>query len=147
MTPIGLVLRAAAERDPGALAIVDGTTRLTYAEWNARVNRAASALATLGLRRGDRAVVLMRNREETATVWAAFQKLGAVYAPMNFRLTPSEVETCATLLRPSLLVFEERTQDLAGAVLTGLGAGVRAIYVGDGPGPAGAFGFETLLAG
>jgi 2-furoate---CoA ligase len=147
MTPIGLVLRAAAERDPGALAIVDGTTRLTYAEWNARVNRAASALAKLGLHRGDRVVVLMRNREETATVWAALQKLGAVYAPMNFRLTPSEVESCVTLVRPSVLVFEERTRDLAGTVLAGLGAGVRAIYVGDGPAPAGALGFEALLAG
>jgi 2-furoate---CoA ligase len=147
VTPLGRVLRAAVERDPGALAIVDGPTRLSYAAWNARVNRAARALAGLGVRRGDRVAVLLRNREETATVWAALQKLGAVYAPMNFRLAPAEVASCVALVRPSLLVVEDRTGAAAEAARARLGADVRVVRVGDGPAPAGTFDFEALLAG
>ncbi len=146
MTPIGRALRAAVERAPAALAIAEGALHLTYREWNARVNRAAQALAGLGIGRGDRVAVLLRNREETATIWAALQKLAAVYAPLNFRLTAAEVESCVALLGPSLLVCEERTQAAVSGIRGRLGVGVPVVFVGDGPRPAGALDFETLLA-
>ena len=74
MTRIGRALLAAAERDPRALAIVDGAARYTWGAWNRRANRVAHALAGLGLAPGDRVAVLMRNREETAALWAGCQK-------------------------------------------------------------------------
>jgi 2-furoate---CoA ligase len=144
MTLIGRALRVAAERDPAGLALVDGSIRLGFGAWSARINRVANALATLGIVRGDRVAVLMRNREETATLWAALQKLGAVYAPMNFRLAPAEVEAAIGLVRPALLVFEERTRSVAGDALARLG--VRGLCVGEDPPPAGAEPFEPRVA-
>jgi 2-furoate---CoA ligase len=145
MTRLGRALLAAAERDPGALALVDGATRLTWAAWNRRANRAAHALERLGVARGDRVAVLMRNREETATIWAACQKLGAVYASMNFRLAPGEVQASVALVSARLLVFEERTRMLAEDVWPKLGGEVGAVYVGDDPAPPGAQPFEALV--
>jgi 2-furoate---CoA ligase len=146
VTRIGRALLAAAERDPGALAVVDGPARYTWGEWNRRANRVAHALAALGLRPGDRVAVLVRNREETAAVWAGCQKGGFVYAPMNFRLAPAEVEAAVALVRPRALVFEERTRALAAQVLPGLDPGVTSVAVGDEAPPAGARAFETLVA-
>jgi 2-furoate---CoA ligase len=146
MTLIGRALRAAVERDPDALAIVDGGTRLTYRQWNERVNRAAHALRPLGIARGDRVAVLMRNREETATLWAALQKLGAVFAPMNFRLAPAEVAYAVDLVRPALVAFEDRTAGVVAELTSRLGRRASALYVGEGPPPAGARPFEPLVA-
>jgi len=146
MTLIGRALLAAAERDPGALAVVDGERRFAWADWNGRANRVAHALAGLGVARGDRVAVLMRNREETAALWAGCQKGGFVYAPLNFRLAPAEVEAAVALVRPAALVFEERTRALAAEVLPRLGAGVTAVYAGEDAAPAGARPFEALVA-
>jgi 2-furoate---CoA ligase len=145
MTRIGRALLAAAERDPGALAVVDGAARYTWEEWNRRANRVARALAGLGLAPGDRVAVLMRNREETAALWAGCQKGGFVYAPMNFRLAAAEVEAAVALVRPRVLVFEERTRALAAQVRPALGPGVIPVAAGDGA-PAGARSFDALVA-
>jgi acyl-CoA synthetase (AMP-forming)/AMP-acid ligase II len=48
------VLRAAGSRYADREAIVDGETRLTYADLHARVRRTAAALIALGVAKGDR---------------------------------------------------------------------------------------------
>ncbi|MGN9837292.1 (2,3-dihydroxybenzoyl)adenylate synthase [Nonomuraea sp. H19] len=47
--------------DSGEVALVDGATRFTYADLHARADGAATRLAALGLRRGDRIVVQLPN--------------------------------------------------------------------------------------
>ncbi|MER7165822.1 (2,3-dihydroxybenzoyl)adenylate synthase [Micromonospora sp. NPDC000207] len=59
-------------------ALVDGGTRITYAELDGTAHRLASALYALGLRRGDRVVVQLPNRAEFVLLWFALQRLGVV---------------------------------------------------------------------
>src|SRR5262245_28550763 len=59
-----LVLRFHAHNTPDKVAVVDGETRLSYRVFDERVNRLATAFAKMGLRRGDRVAIMMRNCHE-----------------------------------------------------------------------------------
>jgi acyl-CoA synthetase (AMP-forming)/AMP-acid ligase II len=73
------------------LALVQGSRTLTYQALGDRVARLAAGLAGLGLRRGDRIVLLMPNRPELVeSLWAAFHG-GFVAVPVNWHLHPDEV--------------------------------------------------------
>ncbi|SEW01128.1 long-chain-fatty-acid--CoA ligase [Natrinema salifodinae] len=69
----------------------DGT-EYTYAEVNERVNRFAHALAERGVEQGDRVAVLAPNTHYFIEALYATNKLGAVFVPLNYRLTPGEYE-------------------------------------------------------
>ena len=58
---ISEMLHRTALRVPGKLAIVNGQTRLTFAELEAAVSRTAAALAAEGLAKGDRLALLSHN--------------------------------------------------------------------------------------
>jgi len=77
-TTLGRILEQAADRFGNASAIVYGTTRWTYRELLAQVNRAAGGLASLGVRRGDRVLFALPNCPEFVTAFLAVQKLGAI---------------------------------------------------------------------
>jgi fatty-acyl-CoA synthase len=51
---VGDLLHRSAARYPDKLAVVAGDLRVSYAEFDAAVNRTAHALAELGLTKGDR---------------------------------------------------------------------------------------------
>ena len=58
---VGDLLHRTARRYPDKLAVVAGDLRVTYAEFDAAVNRAAHALADRGLAKGDRLALLSHN--------------------------------------------------------------------------------------
>ena len=81
----------AAERDPGARAVVDGGRRLDYAAWNERVRRLAGGLAGAGVDMGDRVACALANRAETASLFWACQMLGAVFVPLSWRGSAGDI--------------------------------------------------------
>jgi acyl-CoA synthetase (AMP-forming)/AMP-acid ligase II len=87
---VGTLLTKAARTFPGNLAVVQGPRRLTYAQFNARVNRLANALARLGVGRGDHVALLQYNYPETLESMFACFKAGCGVVPINFRLHPNE---------------------------------------------------------
>ena len=95
-----------ARERPDRIGLVFEGRSFTYAEMNARANRAAQALISLGVKRGDRIAWLARN---VATFWDALfgaAKIGAVMTPINWRLAPAEVAQILNDARPVLLVGE-----------------------------------------
>ncbi|MDO9293637.1 MAG: AMP-binding protein, partial [Hydrogenophaga sp.] len=71
----------------------------SYAELQQQANRLSSALAALGVRRGDRVAIVMPQRFETAVAYMAVLQMGAVGMPLSqlfgpealaFRLQDSE---------------------------------------------------------
>lgn len=105
---IGSLFRARAQLTPNAIAVVDGDRRLTYAALNERVNRAAHALAGLGLIRGDRIALLSENRAEYLELELAAAKLGAIAACQNWRLAAVELQHCVSLVAPRVVVVSPR---------------------------------------
>ncbi len=87
---VGTLLSKVALTFPNNLALVHGPNRLTYAQFNARVNRLANALSRLDIRKGDNVAILQYNYPETLeSIFAAF-KAGCGAVPINFRLHPRE---------------------------------------------------------
>jgi len=94
MFDLGRTLFASVERNPQSLAIVDGSLRLSYAQWLDRIECVAGGLGALGLRHGDHLVTVLQNRWETATLHWACQLLGIVITPLNWRATGDEIDYC-----------------------------------------------------
>jgi 2,3-dihydroxybenzoate-AMP ligase len=76
--PLGELLREAADRHPGAVALVDGGVRLTHAELVDRAQAAAARLVGLGLGPGDRIVVQLPNGWEFVVLTLACLRAGIV---------------------------------------------------------------------
>src|SRR5690348_7174099 len=70
----------------GRLAVIDGDLRLTYEQFFSRCDRWSSALARLGVRKGDRVATIAPNTHAQLESFYAVPQLGAVLVPLNYRL-------------------------------------------------------------
>ena len=84
-----LTRRTALSRDRTAL-VYEGRS-WTYGELNRDVNRLAHALRSLGVNHGDRVAYLDLNHPNFFLTLFATAKLGAIFVPLNFRLTGPEL--------------------------------------------------------
>lgn len=84
-------LHRTAVRLPTKTAIVCGSTRWTYAEFDALVSRLAAGLHQMDVGQGDKVAVLARNSHGFAALRFALARRGAVLVPINFMLKADEV--------------------------------------------------------
>ena len=105
---LGDLLREHARSRPDVLAAVDGDVRLTYPEFDARVNRLAHALHDAGVRSGDRVLWLGQNSHRVLELLGASAKLGALFCPANWRQTADELAFVIDDLTPALIVWQEQ---------------------------------------
>jgi len=84
---------AAEQPDTDALRVVtpDSDTRLSYAELAARSSQVANWLRGLGVRRGDRVLLMLGNIVPLWEVILAAMKLGAVIIPASTLLGPGDL--------------------------------------------------------
>ncbi len=92
---VSQLLTKSARTFPEHLAVAHGTKKLTYAQFDARVNKLANALSSLGIRQGDNVAILQYNYPETLESLFACFKAGCGAVPINFRLHPKE---CAFII-------------------------------------------------
>jgi fatty-acyl-CoA synthase len=103
-----------ARTTPQKLAVHDFTSgrRLTYAEFDDAVDRAAHVLRSLlGNPQGQRVAVLSRNSAEMLTLHFACVRSGAMFVPLNWRLAPAEIAFMLDDCEPGVLVLEEMFAD------------------------------------
>ncbi len=119
-------LRQAREQHAERIAIVDGETRLTYAQVGARVEALAGGLASLGLSKGDRLGFIDRNSAEFFETYFAAAALGVALCPINTRLSPAEVAFILqdagarrVICRRELRALLDRATNLDEAVIIG----------------------------
>ena len=137
------MLEQAGLRRPAADAVVDGRRRLTYADLVDQATRLGHAFARLGVGKGDRVLIVLRNRLAHVLAYWALQTIGGVPTPAGFRLAAREVRYILDDCGASVVLFEAATAD---AVLeAAAGHQARLVFVGD-DGPAGALPFDELLA-
>jgi acyl-CoA synthetase (AMP-forming)/AMP-acid ligase II len=80
--------------------------RWTYAELWADAGRLAAGLRANGVRAGDAVVFSLFNGGEFVLLWLAAQRLGAIAAPINFRLSPGEIAHVLDDSRPRAFVYD-----------------------------------------
>jgi acyl-CoA synthetase (AMP-forming)/AMP-acid ligase II len=88
---IGEMMARNARKFPDREAMVYGDTRLTYKQFNARINQIAHALMDLGIKKEGKVAILSFNNNQFMETYYAVGKIGAVAAPLNFRLHPEEL--------------------------------------------------------
>jgi acyl-CoA synthetase (AMP-forming)/AMP-acid ligase II len=101
---LGRLLTQTARRVPEHPALVWGDRRWTWAQLDARVDRLCAVLRGRGIGPGDPVLVHSRNTNAMfESMWASF-KLGAIWVPTNFRLTPAEVGYLAATSRAKAML-------------------------------------------
>ena len=116
----GNLLSGRAQLTPDREALLDLVSgrRFTYAQLNARANRAAHWLRACGVGMGDRVSLLAQNGVIYVDLLYGCGKIGAVFTPFNWRLAPAELTYIATDCNPRVLIygpeFEETVQAMAG---------------------------------
>jgi len=84
------VLDRIVREDPEREALVGRHGRYTYASLDTAVNRAANALAALGMAPGDRVAASLPNDTEIVVAFLACMRLGAIWVGINRPLAPPE---------------------------------------------------------
>ncbi len=128
-----------AQQTPDAAAVIyenehGETACFSYADLDLAARRLASALLTLGVKRGDRVAIVMPQRFETAVSHMAVQRIGGIAMPLSalfgadallFRLQDSGA--CAVIAdesaMPSLLSVREQCPQLVSVIAVGAAAG------------------------
>jgi fatty-acyl-CoA synthase len=108
-----------ARRTPAKTAVVDlgSGRRWSYAELNARVARLAGHLRDAhGIGNGDRVAVLALNSTDTLEVQFACFRLGAIFVPLNSRLTVPELQFIVGDAAPQLMIHDDDLAETALAV-------------------------------
>jgi 2-furoate---CoA ligase len=94
MFDLGTSFLASVQRDPDALAIVDGVIRMNYAQWYKRISSVVAGLDALGLKPGDHLVTVLQNTWHAATLHWACQFAGVIITPINWRAKAEDIDFC-----------------------------------------------------
>ncbi|MEJ5224326.1 MAG: long-chain fatty acid--CoA ligase [Anaerolineales bacterium] len=103
------LLSKRADLTPNRIALVELETgrRFTYAELNARANRVANFMRDiLGVQPGDRVSILAKNSVVYIDLFYGLPKIGAIFAPFNWRLTSHELTYMVNDLEPKVMLCE-----------------------------------------
>lgn len=91
MTNLAENLAVTAAKHPDQPALRLGDSTLTYAEFDDLASRAASRMASMGIREGDRVGLMLPNVLEFPVLFYGALRLGAIVVPMNPLLKGREV--------------------------------------------------------
>lgn len=86
------ILRLPSERWPDKVATIYEGSAVTYGEYEDASNRLATALADMGVRKGDRVALMLPNCPQFIITYFSILKAGAVYLPISPMLTERELE-------------------------------------------------------
>lgn len=104
---LSLLLAQTAKLHPGRAGVIWRDQVWSWREVNDRVNAMCQALTELGVGKGDKILTQSRNSLQTLELaWVAF-RLGCVWVPTNFRLTPAEVSYLGQSSAASVMVYDD----------------------------------------
>src|SRR5213080_1201337 len=89
LTPLEFARRAR-KLYPDRVAVIDGDSRWTYAQFLNRCDRWSAVLQKLGIGPGDRVAYLSPNTHAQLESFYAVPQIGAVLVPLNYRLTADD---------------------------------------------------------
>ena len=102
-------LEKRAQLTPDRVALIEGLggPEITFREWNARVNRTANYVRSLGVGKGDRVSVYASNCPEYLDLFWAAGKIGFVLHNLNWRLTVHELRQLIADAEPTVLLYSD----------------------------------------
>jgi long-chain acyl-CoA synthetase len=113
-TSLAALVRAAARRRPDAPAVAAGEQRLTWAELDEAVDRAAAGYAGQGLEPGSRVAVQLPNGVDWLRATLGALRAGLVVVPVNTAYTDAELGHVLADSSASLLVTAVEREPVGG---------------------------------
>ena len=130
---LAYMLTQNARRFPQRAALVWRDASWTWSALDARVSALAGALLDLGVKPGEAVLAHSKNSNEMFEAMLAVFRIGAVWVPTNFRLTPDEVAYMAEVTRPRVFLCQTDFPEYADAVGRAV-TGVQGVWLmGDTP--------------
>jgi fatty-acyl-CoA synthase len=98
---------------PNALAIQDLTSdrHWTYGSFDRSVAQWARLLRQRGVTRGERVAALAKNRAELIFLHLACARIGAIYVPLNWRLSTAEIAAIAASAAPRMVLCDRSVSE------------------------------------
>ena len=131
--PLGDLLIENAELIPDKEAIVHGEKKVTWKMLNDHANSLGNALIEMGIKKGDKAAVLMYNQPEFVETLFAMHKTGIAPAPVNNRYVGEEIEYIINGSDSIALIFGEEFLETVRRIKPKLNKVKHFICVGNSP--------------
>jgi fatty-acyl-CoA synthase len=100
------------ELHPDKAAVIFKRRPITYRQLHRRCRHTAAWLRGIGIEKGDRVAVMVFNCPEFLDLYIACARLGAIFVPVNFRLSAPEVDYLIQHCDPKLFVFDKAFAEL-----------------------------------
>src|SRR4051812_21416935 len=114
------------------IALMCGDQQATYRQLVRSAERASGALASLGVRPGDRVLLLMRDTPEFVAAWLGALRAGAVAVSVNPRLSEAEQRHIVADSGARLAIVESAYADARPRLAEHLAQVGRVAVVGEG---------------
>jgi acyl-CoA synthetase (AMP-forming)/AMP-acid ligase II len=134
------------QQDPDGTAVIFAGRARTYQETGERVARLAAALRGLGVAPGDRVGMLALNSDRYHEYLLAVPWADAVLVPVNIRWSASEIAFSLAESGTQVLLTDDAFAGMVPELRERHPSLAAVIHCGDGPAPAGALGYEDLIA-
>ncbi|MDP3136953.1 MAG: AMP-binding protein, partial [Burkholderiaceae bacterium] len=140
---LGRLLAQTARLHPDHPGLIHGERSWRWRDIDLRVQAMMAALRARGVSPGDKILVHSRNNLQMfESCWVAF-RLGCVWVPTNFRLTPPEAAYLADSSHASWMIYEAGFEAHADAVRAQAHALRNVVCIGEGR--AGEMSYEALV--
>ena len=106
------LLRNHAAQTPAAPCLTFRDETLSFGEMDARASRVANALTAQGVQPGDRIAMIARNTPAHFELLFGCAKAGAIFLPVNWRLSAREIASILADGGPALLIVEDDLRSL-----------------------------------
>lgn len=108
---LATVIELASHRYPEAEALINGTQRLTYGDWNRRINSVAWGFIKLGMQSGERIAICARNSEPVITAYFAAHKAGLTAVLLSTKWKNAELAHALNDAKIRLIIYDETTSE------------------------------------
>jgi acyl-CoA synthetase (AMP-forming)/AMP-acid ligase II len=113
--------------------------RVSHAQYSARVQRLAAALAGAGVGAGDRIAILSHDNLDFVVCYGAVAWLGAILVPINRRLSVDEIHYIVSDSAPKIVIADQAHQHVFGGGQQAFSSVLHWLGIGGGAAPFTAF--------
>jgi fatty-acyl-CoA synthase len=104
------------ELHPDKPAVIFEGDTINYACLHRRANKTSCWLQAVGIEKGDRVAVMLNNGIEFIEIFLACSRLGAIFVPLNARVSARELDYYLRNSRPRLFIYEHAYGHVVNAI-------------------------------
>ncbi len=124
-------LEQSAERFPCKVALVHEDIRATYSDINGNADKLAQHLLAIGIKPGDRVILIIANSLEYVVAYYGAMKIGAVAVPLGVDIKPNSLQRILEDVTPTAIISHLRFKRLINATEESLIEDLQVIFICD----------------